>query len=95
VSAETAEAWGLIWRAIDDDKLVAEVDAVADRLADAATYGLSLTKRALAASSSNTLASQLDLECELQRAAGASPDCAEGIAAFLEKRKAKFSGRQA
>ncbi len=95
LSAETAEAWGLIWRVVDDDKLVAEIDAVADRLADAATYGLALTKRALAASSSTTLASQLDLERELQRAAGASPDCAEGIAAFLQKRKPKFSGRQA
>jgi len=95
LSAEQAEAWGLIWKCVDDDKLVAEVAAVAGKLATAATYGLALAKRALAASSTNTLAQQLDLERDLQRLAGASPDCAEGITAFLEKRPAKFTGRKA
>ena len=93
--AEKAEAWGLIWKAVDDDKLEAEVAAVAGKLAVAATYGLALTKRAIAASSTNTLAQQLDLERDLQRLAGASPDAAEGIRAFLEKRPAKFTGRSA
>ena len=93
--AEKAEAWGLIWKAVDDDKLEAEVSAVAGRLAGAATYGLALTKRALAQSSTNTLAQQLDLERDLQRLAGASPDAAEGIRAFLEKRPAKFTGSKA
>jgi 2-(1,2-epoxy-1,2-dihydrophenyl)acetyl-CoA isomerase len=92
--AEKAEAWGLIWKAVDDDKLEAEVTAVANKLAAAATYGLALTKRAIAASSTNTLVQQLDLERELQRLAGASPDCAEGIGAFLEKRPARFTGRK-
>jgi 2-(1,2-epoxy-1,2-dihydrophenyl)acetyl-CoA isomerase len=93
--AEKAEAWGLIWKCVDDDKLEAEVSTVAARLAAAPTYGLALTKRALAASSTNTLSDQLDLERDLQRLAGASPDAREGIAAFLEKRPAKFSGRRA
>jgi 2-(1,2-epoxy-1,2-dihydrophenyl)acetyl-CoA isomerase len=95
IGAETAEAWGLIWKAVDDDKLEAEVTAVATRLAAAPTYGLALTKRAFAASSTNTLAQQLDLERDLQRLAGVSPDAREGIAAFLEKRPAKFTGRKA
>ena len=95
LSAEKAEAWGLIWKAVDDDKLEAEVAAVAGRLAVAATYGLALTKRAIAQSSTNTLAEQLDLERDLQRLAGASPDAAEGIRAFLEKRPAKFTGKSA
>jgi 2-(1,2-epoxy-1,2-dihydrophenyl)acetyl-CoA isomerase len=94
LSAETAQAWGLIWKAIDDDKFEAEVAAVANKLASAATYGIALTKRALAVSSTNTLAAQLDVERDLQRVAGASPDCAEGIAAFLQKRAPKFTGRK-
>jgi 2-(1,2-epoxy-1,2-dihydrophenyl)acetyl-CoA isomerase len=93
--AEKAEAWGLIWKCVDDDKLEAEVASVAAKLAGAATYGLALAKQALAASSTNTLSQQLDLERDLQRLAGASPDCAEGIAAFIEKRPAKFTGKKA
>ena len=93
--AEKAEAWGLIWKVVDDDKLEAEVSAVADRLAVAATYGLALTKRALAQSATNTLAQQLDLERDLQHLAGTSPDAEEGIRAFLEKRPARFNGRSA
>jgi 2-(1,2-epoxy-1,2-dihydrophenyl)acetyl-CoA isomerase len=93
--AEKAEAWGLIWKCVDDDKLEAEVSAVAAKLALAPTYGLALAKRALAASSTNTLPEQLDLERDLQRLAGASPDAREGIAAFLAKRAPNFSGRKA
>ena len=40
LSAEQAEAWGLIWKVVDDDKLAAEVEAVSDRLASAATHAL-------------------------------------------------------
>lgn len=94
LSAADAEAWGLIWKAVDDDRLEAEVAALAGRLAAAPTYGLGLAKRAFAASSTNTLAQQLDLERDLQRLAGASPDAREGIAAFLAKRPARFTGRK-
>ena len=93
--AEKAEAWGLIWKCIDDDKFDAEVTAAAQKLAVAPTYALGLAKQALAASSTNTLAKQLDLERDLQRAAAGSPDAREGIQAFLEKRPPKYTGRKA
>ena len=95
LTAEKAEAWGLIWKCVDDDKLEAEVAAVASKLAAAPTYALALAKRALAASSTNTLGQQLDLERDLQQLAGASPDAREGIAAFLEKRAPRYTGRKA
>jgi 2-(1,2-epoxy-1,2-dihydrophenyl)acetyl-CoA isomerase len=95
LTAEKAEAWGLIWKVVDDDKLETEVRAVAGKLALAPTYALGLTKRAIAQSSTNTLTQQLDLERELQRLAGASPDAVEGVRAFLEKRSPQFTGRGA
>lgn len=93
VLAEQAEAWGLIWRVVDDTKLMEEAGALARRLATQPTFGFALTKRALAASAVNTLDQQLDLERDLQRRAGASDDYKEGVAAFNAKRPPKFTGR--
>ena len=93
LSAETAAAWGMIWRAVEDDQLMAEAEALGKRLAAGPTFGLGLTKRAIQAAAANTLDQQLDLERDLQREAGRSADYAEGVAAFLDKRPAEFSGR--
>src|SRR4029453_5915055 len=93
--AEKAEAWGLIWKAVEDAKLAAQGEAGAQKLADAATYALGLTKRALAVSFANTLATQLDLERDLQKRACASPDGREGVTAFLAKRAPRFTGEKA
>ncbi len=91
--AETAAAWGLIWKAVDDDQLQAEAEALTADLASQPTQGLGLSKRALSASAANTLDAQLDLERDLQREAGRTPDYAEGVMAFLEKRPPNFTGR--
>lgn len=92
--AERAEAWGLIWKAVDDDALIPEAERLCAQLAAGPTFGLGLIKRALDAAEDNDLAAQLDLERRLQREAGSHPDYAEGVRAFLEKRRANFSGRR-
>lgn len=95
LKAEQAEAWGLIWKAVDDASFDAEVAATAAKLASAATYSLGLQKQAFLASLDNDLASQLRLERDLQRRAGGAPDYTEGVAAFLAKRPPAFTGRKA
>lgn len=94
LGAEKAEAWGLIWKAVDDDALMTEAEALCAHFATAPTYGLGLIKQALEASESNDLQTQLDLERKLQRQAGSHEDYKEGVRAFLAKRKPVFSGKR-
>jgi len=94
VSAETAADWGLIWQAVDDDRLLSAAEALAARLAAGPTVAYGLIKRALDAAATSDLASQLDLERDLQSAAAAAPDHAEGVRAFLAKRPASFTGKR-
>jgi 2-(1,2-epoxy-1,2-dihydrophenyl)acetyl-CoA isomerase len=93
LGAEQAERWGLIWRCVDDADFAATVDALAQQLAEAPTKGLARTKQALYEGWGRTYAEQLDVERDLQRELGYSADYAEGVAAFTQKRAAKFAGR--
>lgn len=93
LAADTAADWGLIWRAVDDDRLRAEAEALTARLAAEPTQGFALTKQALAHAATNSLDAQLDLERDLQRKAGRTPDYAEGVDAFMTKRAPLFTGR--
>ncbi len=93
LSAEDAAKWGLIWKCVDDTELTTTVDALLTQLAQAPTAGLAAIKRALYASTDNTLEQQLDIERDLQRVLGNSADYREGVAAFLEKRPPRFTGR--
>ncbi|MEM7695505.1 MAG: 2-(1,2-epoxy-1,2-dihydrophenyl)acetyl-CoA isomerase PaaG [Pseudomonadota bacterium] len=93
VDADTAERWGLAYRVVADDALAAEAGAIASRLATLPTDGLAAMKRAFDAGATNTLDAQLDLERDLQRAQGHHPDYAEGVSAFMEKRRPTFKGR--
>jgi 2-(1,2-epoxy-1,2-dihydrophenyl)acetyl-CoA isomerase len=92
--AETAEAWGLIWKTFADIELMGEAHRLCTHFASAPTLGLALIKRALDASWENDLDAQLDLEREFQREASLTPDYAEGVRAFLEKRTPVFTGRK-
>lgn len=92
VPAETAAAWGMIWRAVADDELMPEAEALAARLAGGPTAALGLIKQALEESAVNELEDQLDLEAELQEEAAENPDYAEGLRAFLQKRPPSFTG---
>ncbi|MCG4260688.1 2-(1,2-epoxy-1,2-dihydrophenyl)acetyl-CoA isomerase PaaG [Acetobacter senegalensis] len=92
LSAETAADWGLIWKAVEDENLHEEAFSLTKHLSEQPTFGLGQIKSALNASSHNTLDQQLDLERDLMRRAGQTDDYAEGVAAFIEKRKPHFSG---
>ena len=94
LSAEKAEDWGLIWKAVDDDALMAEAEKLCVHFATAPTVGLGIIKRALDAAEDNDLSTQLDLERKLQREAGSHPDYAEGVRAFMAKRKPVFTGKR-
>ena len=94
VPAEKAEAWGMIWKAVDDGALMNEAHKLCSHFAAAPTTGLALIKRALDESWGNDLEAQLELERELQREASLSPDYAEGVRAFVEKRQPVFGGRK-
>lgn len=95
VTAAQAEAWGLVWRTLPDDELLPEAERLAAHLATQPTQAIALMKQALNASAGNSLDAQLDLERDLQRQAGRTPDFIEGVAAFLDKRPAAFTGRPA
>ena len=91
--AEKAAEWGLIWKAVDDDQLDSEVDAVAAKLASLPPLGLAAIKQILRTSWSRTLDQELDLQRDEMRRLGFTCDYREGVAAFLEKRTPSFEGR--
>jgi 2-(1,2-epoxy-1,2-dihydrophenyl)acetyl-CoA isomerase len=93
IPAEQAEQWGLIWRCVDDDALMETARAIATKLAKGPTKGYGMIKQAIHAAAENGFDAQLDLERDLQRAAGRTEDYREGVTAFLDKRKPVFKGR--
>ena len=93
VTADDAAAWGMIWQAVPDEDFAAAVAARAAQLARGPATAYRLVKQALRQSLANDLPAQLDLEAALQGEAGRTRDFREGVAAFLEKRPARYEGR--
>ena len=92
LSAADAERLGLVARIVPAAELLSEARALAGRLAAAAPVALALTKEALERSWTSSFEEQLELEAELQGRAGSTADHAEGIAAFIERRRPHFRG---
>ena len=93
LSAADAERFGLVARVVPSESLPDEARALAVRLASGAPRAIALTKRALNRSWDETLEESLDYEAWLQGVAGATDDHREGLAAFVEKRPPRFSGK--
>ena len=93
LDANRAKDWGLIHEVVPAATLADTSFDLARRLAAMPTRALGLIKRGFNASFTNDLETQLGLEAELQREAGRTEDYAEGVRAFVEKRKPRFKGR--
>ena len=91
--AEKAAEWGMIWKAVEDEALDAEVDAIATKLASLPPLGLAEIKKMIRESWDHTLDQELVRQRDAMRQLGFTEDYREGVAAFLEKRQPRFSGR--
>ena len=92
INAEQAAEWGMIWKVVDDERLMTEAGDLARYFATQPTKGLALIKRAMRQSLGNTMDDQMELEKEFMRVAGRTADYKEGVAAFTEKRTPVFTG---
>jgi len=92
-TAEQAQAYGLLWKVVDDDDLLNEAVALAQRLLKKAPLALGLAKAVLTAAIDTDMHSAHTLEMVAQTVLMDSADHQEGVAAFLAKRRPEFHGR--
>ena len=92
ITARQAADWGMIYEAVPDADFAAHVLARAAQLAAGPAVAYRGVKAMLRASFGNDLDAQLAMEARLQGQCGLTTDFREGVAAFLEKRPARFAG---
>ena len=93
LTAAEAHAWGLVSEVVEADKLAARAAELAAFYAALPTRGVGMTKRLFDHAETATLDEQLEREAQLQAVAAGTDDFREGVAAFLEKREPRFTGR--
>jgi 2-(1,2-epoxy-1,2-dihydrophenyl)acetyl-CoA isomerase len=93
IDSAQALASGLVSEVVPADDVLARTQERAGALAALPTRAIAMTKRLFERAAASRLEDQLELEAQLQVAATRTEDFAEGVAAFLEKREPRFSGR--
>lgn len=91
--AAVAKEWGVVLDVVADERLMAEAMGLARRLAEGPTRTLVATRRLVDEGMDNSFEAQFRRELEVQQVIRQSPDAKEGVAAFVERRKARFTGR--
>lgn len=93
LTAAEAQAWGLVSEVVEAESFAARLAERAAELAAGPTRAIAWTKRLYDEAATSTLEEQLEREAETQVEAAQTADFREGVAAFGEKREARFSGR--
>ena len=91
--AEDAARWGLIWACVDDAMLVDDSRRTARQLSELPPHAIQEVRELHQASEGNSLTAQMAVEMDRQRELADRPAFAEGVRAFLEKRKPRFAAR--
>ncbi|WP_163517284.1 enoyl-CoA hydratase-related protein [Gelidibacter japonicus] len=93
VSAEEADKMGMLYKVLPLESFEQEVNELALKLANMPTKALGMIKELFNTSMTNDLEAQLAMESKFQIEAAQTEDYAEGVAAFVEKRKPNFKGK--
>jgi 2-(1,2-epoxy-1,2-dihydrophenyl)acetyl-CoA isomerase len=93
IDADRALDWGLAWRAVPDEALMAEARALAERLAEGPPLAYAAMKRQLQAATRLGLREMLQIEAEAQDALIRTADAQAAIAAYRARERPRFEGR--